>query len=137
MKDHERDNERIHERENFLSNTEGIWAVHILQNIFGRKIGRGFTSNVSYTGTTKHSDELAGGASVVTDGDDIAQGAIVPFHQSVEDIDETIGGTTARKDDNLSRWSVGHVEEYDERKKGRRILLECEFTWELHYIQRA
>ena len=117
MKDHDRDCERIHEEEEVVSNTIEIGPVRILQNIFGRKIGRGFTSNVSYAGTTKHSNELAGGASVVTDRDDVAQGAIVPLDQFVEDIDKTVGGTAARKDDNLPRWSVGHVEEYIRGKR--------------------
>ena len=49
------------------------------------------TSDIPNAGTAKDTDDLAGRTTIVTDGDDIGQGAIVLLDDLVEDIDQAVG----------------------------------------------
>lgn len=53
------------------------------------------TSNIPDTRSAKDADELARRASVVRDRNHVCQRACIIINDSVEDIDETVGRTTA------------------------------------------
>ena len=71
--------------------------------------GNGHTSDVTDPRTTKDANELARGASIVTDGDHIAQCTGIVVNNLVKHIDQTIGSTAAGEDHDLASWSRSHV----------------------------
>lgn len=60
------------------------------------------TSYISDPWPTKHSNELTGRASIVTDGDDIGQGTVVVLYDLIEDVHQAIGSGTTAEDHDLS-----------------------------------
>lgn len=56
----------------------------------------------THTWSSKDAYHLAGGASIVGDWDDIAEGSVVRFSDLIENIHETIRCTAAREDDNTA-----------------------------------
>lgn len=76
------------------------------------KFENGHTSDVTDPWTTKDANELARGASVITDGDHIAQCTGVVVNDLVEHIDQTICSTATREDDDLACWSCSHFQRF-------------------------
>lgn len=54
------------------------------------------------TWAAKDAYQLAGRTSVVRDGDYIAKGALIRFTNLIEDIDNVVGSTSAREDDDAA-----------------------------------
>lgn len=50
------------------------------------------------TWTAEDADDLAGGASIVGNGNDIAQGSVVGLAYVIEHVDEVVGSTSAGED---------------------------------------
>jgi hypothetical protein len=51
------------------------------------------------TWSTKDANDLTTATAIVGDGDHVAEGAVIRFSKTLEDVDEVVSGATARKDD--------------------------------------
>lgn len=96
-----------HEPDNANRSVESLESRLKYQN--DSKLENGHTSNVTDPGTAKDANELARRASVITDGDHVAQCTGVVVNDLVKRIYQTIGSTAAREDHDLASWGCSHA----------------------------
>ena len=65
------------------------------------------TSDVPNAWPSKHPNEFAGRATIVTDWYHVSQGAIVLLYDSVEDVHQAVGSRTTAEDDDFP-WIGSH-----------------------------
>jgi len=77
------------------------------------------TSHITDARTAKNSDQFRRRASIVADGNDVAERTILALPQRIEDIDKAVGSTTTRENHDAS--IKGHGEGSESRVNNKTV----------------